>query len=186
MKIFKKYKMNIFFLYKNPERNASYYYNRHVVKIILEIAQLLYTALHSHLHLIETDLVAYKSTHVKHPMSIWVSKSKANTLYVFEIGFALCQEYTRRYKKIHACQKHLDYLKKIVDHPDFAYNSSTDYLPQTFLAHLDDELTPVPLCMPVEYHSSSVIDSYRHYYIFDKFKICGKTETPIQEFTIDE
>ena len=53
--------MNIFYLSTDPEKAAKYMYNKHVVKMILESAQLLCTA-----HVIsdgENADVPYKVTH---------------------------------------------------------------------------------------------------------------------------
>ena len=55
--------MNIFYLSHDPEEAAQYQYNKHVVKMILESAQLLCTA-HRELG---NDDVPYKSTHKNHP-----------------------------------------------------------------------------------------------------------------------
>lgn len=65
--------MNIFVLDTNPKRAAEYQADTHVVKMVLETAQLLSTAIHykAHQFHIEMDTnVFYKPTHVYHPSSI--------------------------------------------------------------------------------------------------------------------
>ena len=59
--------MNIFYLDKNPSVSASYFYDKHKVKMILESAQMLCTA---HIAL-GNDNVPYKKAHLNHPSTIW-------------------------------------------------------------------------------------------------------------------
>lgn len=54
--------MNIFYLSNDPNKAATYMYNKHVVKMILETAQLLCTAHHELGSNIE---IPYKPTHKK-------------------------------------------------------------------------------------------------------------------------
>jgi hypothetical protein len=61
--------MNIFYLNSDPERAAQLQYNKHVVKMILESAQLLCSA---HIMLDSEIDVPYKLTHKNHPSAIWV------------------------------------------------------------------------------------------------------------------
>ena len=64
--------MNIFYLDSNPRLAAEYQCNKHVVKMILETAQLLSTA---HRVLDEGCNISpllYKATHKNHPSAIWV------------------------------------------------------------------------------------------------------------------
>lgn len=57
--------MNIFFLHYDPKQCAQYHLDKHVVKMILETAQMLYSV-HWFLEL-ELPENAYKKTHVNHP-----------------------------------------------------------------------------------------------------------------------
>lgn len=60
--------MNIFYLDKDPKLCAQYHCDKHVVKMILESAQLLCTAVNE---AAGKEVAPYKSTHVNHPCSIW-------------------------------------------------------------------------------------------------------------------
>ena len=61
--------MNIFHLHKVPEVCAKYHCDKHVVKMILETAQMLSTAYQKHCG---EDTNLYKPAYPKHPMTIWV------------------------------------------------------------------------------------------------------------------
>ena len=64
--------MNIFYLHKDPYKAASYVYDKHKVKMILESAQMLCTA---HRYYGNED-VPYKTAHLNHPSSIWCRENK--------------------------------------------------------------------------------------------------------------
>ena len=94
--------MNIFYLDKDPVIAAQMHCDKHVVKMILESAQLMSTA-HRFL---DGDRYAdknglYKLTHKNHPTAIWVRKSKENYMWTWNLLDALLQEYTKRYNKHH-------------------------------------------------------------------------------------
>ena len=65
--------MNIFFLDDNPKLSAQMQCDKHVVKMILETAQMLSTSARARGH----DVV-YKSAYPKHPMTLWVGQSPDN------------------------------------------------------------------------------------------------------------
>ena len=65
--------MNIFFLDADPKYAAQMQCDKHVVKMVLETAQMLSTAARAQGH----D-VGYKSAYPKHPMTLWVGQSPDN------------------------------------------------------------------------------------------------------------
>lgn len=102
--------MNIFFLHWNPKLAAEYHCDKHVIKMIIETAQLLYSAhwmLNSQL-----PANAYKLAHKNHPCSIWTRQSITNYMWLCSLGLWLCQEYRFRYgdKKTHKTEAHLRWL----------------------------------------------------------------------------
>lgn len=100
--------MNIFITSACPIRSAQDHLNAHLVKQILESAQLLSTA-----HVVlDGNQVAYKATHQNHPSAIWTRQSKANYLWLFEHFKALCDEYEYRTGKVHKSVGHLKTLSK--------------------------------------------------------------------------
>ena len=88
--------MNIFHLHKVPKVCAEYHCDKHVVKMILETAQMLSTAYQRHCGL---DEYLYKPAYPKHPMTIWVGDSIENYKYALMLGTELGKQYTKRYKK---------------------------------------------------------------------------------------
>ena len=102
--------MNIFVLDSDPQVAASYHCDMHVVKMILESAQILSTIHHKQgtgRHWM------YKATHRNHPCVLWVEESIDNYVWVCELALALCKEYTNRYHKRHKSQDILEKLSVI-------------------------------------------------------------------------
>ena len=95
--------MNIFYLHPDPFVAAKYHYNRHVVKMPLEAAQMLCTAHHvlGEEYEYDTSYVPYKKAHVNHPSTIWVRSSLDNYNWTYQYMMALGDEYTNRYGKRH-------------------------------------------------------------------------------------
>jgi len=168
--------MNIFFLFLNVQQCAYAYFNKHCIKIILEITQMLYSAhylsqpndvwITNHTSLLN-DLSPYKCTHKNHPTSIWIRTSIPNYQYAVSLALALCDEYTRRYHKIHKCTPRLLWLQSNVPP---CIISTTPSKSNTVFAHtnIPPECTPVPLAMPIEYHTNDLLLSYRLYYLVGK------------------
>ena len=86
--------MNIFVLDRDISTCARYHADQHVIKMILESAQMLCTVLQQH------GLDApYRPTHAKHPCTIWAGNSLSNWLWLRELTLALNEEYKYRYAK---------------------------------------------------------------------------------------
>lgn len=155
----------------DPNVSANYYFNKHF-KIILEITQMLYTAWWFEnnpdwvqKHLTEIGAEPYRKTHYNHPTNKWIRTHPNNYLYACQMGLALCREYTRRYNRVYACQSRIEWLIQNVPICDPNQDYGTACLA---IIHVPDGCTPVPLAMPVEYHTNDVLLSYRTYYINDK------------------
>ena len=93
--------MNIFYLHEDPQLAASYMYDKHKVKMILESAQMLCTAHHCYGNAEQKLNVPYKQAHLNHPSTIWARKSRATYRWLYLHMIALGHEYTKRYGKIH-------------------------------------------------------------------------------------
>ena len=137
--------MNIFILDHSPESSARSQCDKHVVKMILETAQMLCTVAHDN----GTD-APYRATHKKHPCTLWAGKSKQNWDWLVKHGLALCQEYTDRYGKTHKSQKHIEWCRDL--------NLG---LPET-------GLTPFAQAMPSQYKNRCAVTAYRAYYHGEK------------------
>lgn len=135
--------MNIFMLDANPRIAATYHCDKHVVKMILESAQLLCAA--HHLNNTPTD-IPYKLTHKGHPCTKWVSSSLSNYLFTLELAKGLLLEYTKRYGKVHKCTDVIKWAEVVI--PKFTTEEPT---------------TPAQ-AMPDEYKQQNHVEAYRRYY----------------------
>ena len=151
--------MNIFLLDTDTKKCAQYHCDKHVVKMILETAQLLCGVHHMTNQITEAP---YKLSHRNHPCSIWARESLSNYLYLCELGLELCKEYTYRYGKRHKSQDVIEWC--LINKPNIA----------------DKEFTEPARAMPDEYKSNCVVESYRSYYMGEKSKIAvwKNRETP--------
>lgn len=151
--------MNIFYLDEDISKCAEYHCDKHVVKMILETAQLLSTVIHE--SGITPSFRIYRKTHVNHPSAKWARESSHHFRYLVSLGLSLCSEYTKRYGKIHKTQEILENI-----------NSIDISLP-------DKGFIPPPQAMPDKYRSSDTVKAYRDYYIGDKGHILQyKTRIP--------
>lgn len=148
--------MNIFVLNPSPFGAAVAHCDRHVVKMILETAQLLSTAWHvaapwritweGDTPTLDGHRI-YRSTHVKHPCSVWVRQSKKNYEWLSDLGYGLLVEYTHRYGKTHATTPVLDALR--YPPPELPDAPMTE-----FVQAMDDEYKV----------KGDAVASYRNYY----------------------
>lgn len=158
--------MNIFAIHQDPWC-AAQLPDKLVVKMPLETAQMLSTAVHSyydyavdtksfelfykHAHLSIwfafwcRELAIYKTSFRNHPCTIWARQNKSNFLWLYKHGIALCFFYHIRYGRVHKC---FNVLKKCKEY--------IDVIP-------DGSLEPFALAMPDQYKSDNATDSYRAY-----------------------
>lgn len=147
--------MNIFFLHNDSEQAARWYCDRHVVKQIVELSQMLCTSYW------EQGIKApYKPTHRRHPSSLFVRASCLNYEWTLEHAKALCDEYTARYNRRHASQDVIEWCDKN------SHNLTFDQYDQTEFAVA---ISPESKCRQVEnFDKMSVVDMYVLYYKIDK------------------
>jgi hypothetical protein len=140
--------------------------DKHVVKMILESAQLLSTA-HRVLDGIEIEGksqtgrkakrwilpdaregIIYTATHINHPSAVWCRTSVRNYDWLVDHFYALMREYTHRYGKTHKCYGEISYMLQSPPHKLKAW-----------------DWTEMPSCMAEEYIiSDNPIINYRNYY----------------------
>jgi len=153
--------MNIFYLDKCPDKAARLQYNKHVVKMILESAQMLCTAHH---HYGNGDNVPYKKAHYNHPSTIWVRDNCENYAWLYRHMIALGEEYTKRYGKTHlSITKCKEPLSKTP--PDMPWLG----------------FTQPPQAMPDEYKDKCSIQAYWNYYIGEKYIVANPKKEKIYE-----
>lgn len=174
--------MNTFVLSLDPKEAARFHCNKHVVKMILESAQMLCAA--HWLHLLESkgktlkdfkrirdaqqwayentpqDLQPpWKMSHLRHPCTVWTAENISNYSWQLRLCQSLLEEYTVRYNKRHKTETEAKWLAK-----NIPVNISNDYL------------TPFPVCMKEEYKVFKepgivdVVESYKNYYVKDKVR----------------
>lgn len=159
--------MNIFILDTDHTTCAQYHVNKHVVKMITELNQLMSTA---HRILDGTpvqgfsksgrkakrwklddstrDSIIYTATHTNHPCAVWVRKSKENYQWTYNLLVALCNEYTHRYGKIHKTFR--TELGSLLSSPPSSIPAIG--------------ITPFAQAMPDEYKHTDAVTAYRQYY----------------------
>ena len=91
--------MNIFVTNNCPIKSAQILDDKRLIKMVLESAQILSTAIFLNSNIKYNCL--YKPTHVRHPCVLWASRNRSNWQWLYEHFIALCDEYTLRYGKIH-------------------------------------------------------------------------------------
>jgi len=162
--------VNIFYVDEDPMDAAQALVDKHVVKMILESAQLLSTA-HRVLDGQEIegksatgrkarrwilpdarDDVMYAATHINHPSAVWCRTSVRNYDWLVDHFYALMREYNHRYNKSHKCYGELSYMLQSPPHNLKAW-----------------EWTEMPSCMAEEYIiSKDPLTNYRNYYRIGK------------------
>jgi hypothetical protein len=109
--------MNIFATDDCPVKSALSACDSHSVKMPLEVAQMLSTAIQTHVG--ETIDGLYKPAYQRHPCTIWAGETRSNFVWLIEYGLALCKTYSERYGKVHSAQaviEHcIDFLYSIPD-----------------------------------------------------------------------
>ena len=150
--------MNIFVLDKDPKTCAVYHNDKHVVKMILETAQLL-----CGVHWVNGGEAPYKLSHKNHPSAIWARECVENYIWLCDLGLELCNEYTYRYGKRHKSQDIIEWcLLNVPNIPE------------------KGDITPFALAMPDECKVGDAVASYRVYYMVEKrgFAVWKNRETP--------
>lgn len=154
-------KMNIFVLSKSPKQSAAYHGDKHVIKMVLESCQMLYSAhwFYSpsgeslmYAPLSKSGQLGYKPAHINHPCTKWVRESKENYIWTARLAICLAEEYEYRWPgRVHSCKEHAVWLKANI--------------PRGFPMV---SLTPFAIAMDVEFKMKDAVASYRNYYIQSK------------------
>lgn len=150
--------MNIFILSEDPEEAARMQCDKHVVKMILESGQMLCAA-----H--EPNSAPWKRTHYNHPCTVWTRASTENYKWLAVHGLTLCDEYTKRYGKVHKAEEVLVWC--------------AENIPKNVPI---GNLTPFAIAIKdSRYHLDDVVSSYRAYYMgeksrFAKWRHCDPPE----------
>lgn len=141
--------MNIFVLHKTPEGSAQYQCDKHVVKMVLETAQILCSVFY-HNSIVEN--IPYRLTHANHPCCVWARESRGNFEWLLNHFFALLSEYNTRYGKAHKCG--VIYWWIVGNKDSLVFDK--------------EEQTAFVQCMPEQYKGLDAVEAYRNYYNGDK------------------
>ena len=175
--------MNIFYVDKNPETAAKMMCDKHIIKMILESAQMLCTAkrvLDGKEYMAKTkngrnikrwrlensneEAIIYKAGWLGHPSTQWVLKSAYNYVWLYNHMMALNQEYKLRWQK-NVNHTSIDKLGFILRNPP--KNARVDVMGTDATPAMPDHCK-IP---------GDVVGSYRKYYILEKRRF-AKWEKP--------
>jgi len=148
--------MNIFVIGENscPILSAKELCNRHSSRMPLETMGMLMFAFPEGS---TPSPNPYTNRHYSHPASIWLRDSKDNFEWGLIHGLAQCEEYTRRYKREHDSQKHIEWAEQNYHYLTFEKIG----------------LTPFARCFgpfkqELDNTESDTLQAYRKFYWLDK------------------
>ena len=176
--------MNLFYLHEEPKISATLHCDKHVVKMIIEYAQMLSTAHRMldgkqytdsssgrriqrwRLPNSNMDGVLYKASHINHPSTRWVRENAIQYQYAYDMFTNLCDEYTYRYGKVHMTDTKLRDL--------------LDQLPKNITL---GEWSEPPQCMPDDVKvKNDSLSAYHKYYAVYKKGFAKWTDRPVPTF----
>ena len=181
--------MNIFYVHNDPAICAQQHVDKHVVKMILEYAQLLSTA-HRVLDGVESvglsktgrkqkryvlsderDSNLYNATHLNHPSAKWARHSSDNYRWLFKLWIELMREYNYRYGKIHSSARLIPYLKNTPTNiQNLGFCAPWRAMPEEFKADRSE--------------SEYTVKSYRAYYNGAKMNMFKWKNRPTPEWIV--
>ena len=184
--------MNIFYLHSDPRICAEFHNDKHVVKMIIEYAQLMSTA-HRILDGDEyTDLTAngrkikrwrlpdereqalMKASHINHPSAVWTRASDLNYNWLYNMWCCLLIEYTYRYDKVHSCARLETALGKIPNNIKIGFfTDPTPAMPDD--AKVYDEVA-------TDRFEIDSLASYRNYYTKNKIHLAKWKKRPVPDW----
>jgi hypothetical protein len=168
-------------LHHDQQKCAQMHNDKHLVKMILEYAQLLSTS-HRVLDGIQVteksktnrkvkrwkladarDTNIYTATHINHPSAVWARSGSDNYAWLVQLWLELMSEYTYRYGKQHACERLIPDLTPLPTNiPNRPFSEPTPAMPEELRIPGDS------------------LASYRNYYINGKKHLAswkGKTNS---------
>ena len=141
--------MQAFYLDHDPALAAQALCDQHVVKMPVEVAQVLSTAARLTKPSEECGRL-YRATHEHHPVTRAVLADSGYRVWLCQHGVACCEEYTHRFGKVHAALAIL--------------HAAAALLGITEVTVAPIRSGSVPLVMPEDLHSEDAVWSYRAFY----------------------
>lgn len=139
--------MNIFILDTDPKKAARSLNDRHIVKMILESAQIISTVADRYGY-----EALYKPTHKNHPCTLWAGNKYENWLWLVEHANEMNEEKIRRFGTSHKSIQVVNYHFKL-NHGPVKDGSSIETFVQA---------------MPSKYRNDDAVVAYRNYYLNEK------------------
>jgi len=108
--------MNIFVLDLDPTTAAQMHCDKHVPKMCVEAAQMMASALRRHgatdeqMPLTKSG-TPYKGGYAHHPCTVWAGDSRNNFMWLADHAVDLCNEYFKRFGKVHACHYPIVFMR---------------------------------------------------------------------------
>lgn len=91
--------MNFFVTDKDPVQAAQHLDDKRVIKIALEVTQVLSTVMAA-----RGKPGFYKPTHARHPITLWALAEPHHAAWAWRYGMALCDVYSSFSNREHACR----------------------------------------------------------------------------------
>jgi len=164
--------MNIFVLHRDPTKAARMHCDKHVPKMVVEAAQMMASALRRHGATDEQMPLTkagtpYKGGYAHHPCTVWAGDRPQNFRWLYRYAITLCQEYTQRFGKVHACSAPINSMWRLVNiipagrRTGFALAMPDEYRPDSDDLYGDETV----------YHAGhkEAVKAYRRYYHSKQF-----------------
>ena len=153
--------MNIFVTDRCPIQSARNLPDKHIVKMPLETCQML-SIIYSDWYygvgkLYKSDGTPYRTSHGafrNHPCTQWAAANQYNLAWLIRHGYALCDEYTQRYGKVHTCLDVISQAERIF-HRSFSHINS--------LYHASRKVRDFTRAMPESIKFDTTIDTITAY-----------------------
>ena len=153
--------MNRFKLDTDPTTAARMHCDKHVPKMCVEAAQTMASALRRHgptdeqMPLTKSG-TPYKGGYAHHPCTVWAGDCEGNFNWLAHHAVALCEEYSMRFGKRHACHDPIIDMSAL----EMTLNPNrVEPMP----------LTPFAQAMPDEYRNDDAVVAYQAYYHSKQF-----------------
>lgn len=156
--------MNIFYLHQEPALAANMLHDKHVVKMILESAQILSSVYHRYG---DATVRRYAPTHMSHPSVLWAGDTVAQYQWLFRHALELCAVYRRTWGRTHASEAVIRGLERP---PEGLYAAGWAQPPQ---------------CMPPEFQvPGDAVAGYRNYYLARKVQQSRWSRRAVPDFVL--
>lgn len=167
--------MNIFVLDKNPYIAARDLCDKHIIKMIVESAQMLANCFTLE-RLAADDCPRNFNGNPRshgyrnHPCTRWAMESSANMDWLIKNAIGMCEEKVKRYGGGHFSESFIRWCD---------LNRNDSIVPLGKLTDFAIAISPTSLCREVEgFDDLSAVEKYRLYYIYDKAKFATWRTSP--------